>query len=196
MKEEKTEKNLEEQPFLMVVSDIFAVTGRGTVVIGRVKSGVVRRGDELEIVGKNKTIKTVAVQIEKFRQVLDEAKAGDNIGMQLREVKKEDIARGQVLTTPGTAVAHTKFEAKCLIFAKKEGGIPLCNGERLQFGINDIAVTGQVKLPEGMKKASPGDAVDVTVELLYPLVVEEGTSFPIFKNVKKIATGIISKILK
>lgn len=192
----ENEQNSEKQAFLMPIDSVFNVTGRGTVVTGCVKSGVIHKGDELEIVGCNETRKTVAVQVEKFRQLLDEAKAGDNIGVQLRGVKKEDITPGQVLATPGTAVAHSKFEAKCLVLAEKEGGIPVCHKALLQFGFNTIEVTGQILLPDGADKVMPKNSADVTVELLYPLVMDEGTSFPVFKGKKKIATGVISKILK
>jgi elongation factor Tu len=192
----ENEQNSEKQAFLMPIDSVFNVTGRGTIVTGCVKSGVIRKGDELEIVGFNKTKKTVAVQVEKFRQLLDEAKAGDNIGVQLRGVKKEDITPGQVLATPRTAVAHSKFEAKCLISAEKEGGIPVCHKALLQFGFNTAKVTGQILLPDGADKVMPKNSADVTVELIYPLVMEEGTGFPIFKGNKKIATGVISKILK
>ena len=192
----ENEQNSENKAFLMPIDCVFTVTGRGTVVTGCVKNGVIHKGDELEIVGYNGTKKTVAVQIAKFRQLLDEAKAGDNIGVQLRGVKKEDIARGQVLATPGTVTAHSKFEAKCLVLGEKEGGIPVCHKALLQFGFNAAKVTGQILLPDGADKVMPGDAADVTIELLYPLAMEEGTSFPIFKNEKKVATGVISKILK
>ena len=192
----ENEQNSEKQAFFMPIECAFNVTGRGTVVTGCVKSGVIRKGDELEIVGVNETKKTVAVQIEKFRLLLDEAKAGDNIGVQLRGVKKEDIIRGQVLATPGTVAAHSKFEAKCLILGKKEGGIPVCHKMLLQCGFNTAKVTGQILLPDGADKVMPNNSADVTVELLYPLVMDEGTSFPVFKGKKKIATGVISKILK
>ena len=192
----QNEQNSEKQAFFMPIECAFNVTGRGTVVTGCVKSGVIRKGDELEIVGVNETKKTVAVQIEKFRLLLDEAKAGDNIGVQLRGVKKEDIIRGQVLATPGTVAAHSKFEAKCLILGKKEGGIPVCHKMLLQCGFNTAKVTGQILLPDGADKVMPNNSADVTVELLYPLVMDEGTSFPVFKGKKKIATGVISKILK
>ena len=192
----ENEQNSEKQAFFMPIECAFSVTGRGTIVTGCVKSGVIRKGDELEIVGNHATIKTVAVQIEKFRHLLDEAKAGENIGIQLRGVKKSDITLGQVLATPGTAVAHSKFEAKCLILAEKEGGIPFCYKERVILGLNSVKILGQIVLSGGADKVMPGDSVEVTVELLFPLVVEEGTSFPILKKEKKVATGVISKILK
>lgn len=192
----ENEQNSEKQAFFMPIECVFNVTGRGTIVIGCVKSGVIHKGDELEIVGVNDTQKTVAVQIEKFRHLLDEAKAGDSIGVQLRGVKKEDITRGQVLATPGTVAAHSKFEAKCLILGKKEGGIPVCHKMLLQCGFNTAKVTGQILLSDGSDKVAPGDSADVTIELIYPFVMDVGANFPIFNREKKIATGVISKILK
>ena len=192
----ENEQNSEKQAFFMPIECAFNVTGRGTVVTGCVKRGVIHKGDELEIVGVDDTQKTVAVQIEKFRHLLDEAKAGDSIGVQLRGVKKEDITRGQVLATPGTAVAHSKFEAKCLILSKEEGGITLSNKERVLLGLNTAKIYGQMVLSGGNDMAVPGGSVDVTIELLYPLVVDEGVSFPIFYKAQKIANGVISKFLK
>lgn len=195
MEKEKNDKNQKDVPFLMPISEVFAVTGRGTVVTGRVKSGVIHKGDELEIVGIKETQKTAAVFIEQFRKFLDEAGEGQNIGVILRGIKKEDVVRGQVLATPGTVVAYNKFEAKCHISNEKEGGLALSNGERPQFRLNCRDFTGEVTLAEGIERVIPGTCVDMSVELIYPTVLEEGMSFSIFKKSHKIGTGIISTIL-
>ncbi len=192
----ENEKKLENPPFLMPISEVFAVTGRGTVVTGRVKSGVIHKGDELEIVGIKETQKTVAVFIEQFRKFLDEAGEGQNIGVILRGIKKEDVVCGQVLATPGTVVAHRKFEAKCHISNEKEGGLALSNGERPQFRLNCRDFTGEVTLPEGIERVIPGTCVDMSVELIYPAVIEEGMTFPIFKKSCNIGIAVVSKILE
>ncbi|WP_206830603.1 elongation factor Tu [Alicyclobacillus fructus] len=186
------------KPFLMPVEDVFTITGRGTVATGRVERGTLKVGDEVEIVGlREERRKTVATGIEMFRKLLDEAQAGDNIGALLRGVERKDVERGQVLCKPGSINPHTKFEAEVYVLTKEEGGrhTPFFNGYRPQFYFRTTDVTGVVQLPEGTEMVMPGDNVSMTVELIAPIAVEEGTRFSIREGGRTVGAGVVTKIL-
>ncbi|TSC56326.1 MAG: elongation factor Tu [Parcubacteria group bacterium Greene0714_21] len=185
-----------DKPFLMAVEDVFSIEGRGTVATGRVERGVVKANEEVELVGLRPTTKTVAVSMEMFNKTLDEARAGDNVGILLRGSKKEDIERGQVLAKPGTSTPHTEFEAEVYVLAKEEGGrhTPFFTGYKPQFYFRTTDVTGDVTLPTGTEMVMPGDTVNVTVKLIQPIAMEEKQRFAIREGGKTVGAGVVSKI--
>ncbi|HEU4342989.1 MAG TPA: elongation factor Tu [Candidatus Binatia bacterium] len=187
-----------DKPFLMPVEDVFTISGRGTVVTGRVERGVVRVGEEIEIVGFKATQKTVATGVEMFRKLLDEGQAGDNIGVLLRGTKREEVERGQVLAKPGSITPHTKFNAEAYVLTKEEGGrhTPFFNGYRPQFYFRTTDVTGVVKLPEGTEMVMPGDNINVEIELITPVAMDEGLKFAIREGGKTVGAGIVTKIIQ
>jgi elongation factor Tu len=187
-----------DKPFLMPIEDIFSISGRGTVVTGKVERGVLKPGEEVEIVGLRPTIKTVATSLEMFRKVLDEALPGDNIGVLLRGVGKDDVERGQVLAKPGSINPHTKFKAEVYVLKKEEGGrhTPFFNGYRPQFYFRTTDVTGVVKLPEGVEMVMPGDNVELEVELIKPVALEEGLRFAIREGGRTVGAGVVTKIIE
>jgi len=187
-----------DKPFLMPIEDVFSISGRGTVVTGKVERGTLKPGEEVEIVGLRPTIKTVATSIEMFRKILDEALPGDNIGVLLRGVGKDDVERGQVLAKPGSIKPHTKFKAEVYVLKKEEGGrhTPFFNGYRPQFYFRTTDVTGVVKLPEGVEMVMPGDNVELEVELIKPVALEEGLRFAIREGGRTVGAGVVTKILE
>lgn len=187
-----------DKAFIMPVEDVFTISGRGTVVTGRVERGIVRVGEQVEIVGFKETQKTVATGVEMFRKLLDEGRAGDNIGVLLRGIKREDIERGQVLAKPGSITPHTKFNAEVLFLTKEEGGrhTPFFTGYRPQFYIRTTDVTGVVKLPEGAEMIMPGDNVTVEVELIVPVAIENGLRFAIREGGRTVGAGVVTNILE
>jgi len=186
-----------DQPFLMPIEDVFSIKGRGTVVTGRVERGVVKLNDEVEIVGLRETKKTVVTGIEMFRKTLDQGQAGDNIGVLLRGIEKDDVERGQVLAKPGTITPHTQFEAEVYILTKEEGGrhTPFFSGYRPQFYIRTTDVTGEVVLPQGVEMVMPGDNAKMTVKLIQPVALEEGLRFAIREGGHTVGAGVITKIV-
>jgi len=186
-----------DQPFLMPIEDVFSIKGRGTVVTGRVERGVVKLNDEVEIVGLRETKKTVVTGVEMFRKTLDQGQAGDNIGVLLRGIEKEDVERGQVLAKPGTITPHTQFEAEVYILTKEEGGrhTPFFSGYRPQFYIRTTDVTGEVVLPQGVEMVMPGDNAKMTVKLIQAVALEEGLRFAIREGGHTVGAGVISKII-
>jgi elongation factor Tu len=187
-----------DKPFLMPIEDVFSISGRGTVVTGKVERGVLRPGEEVEIVGLRPTIKTVATSLEMFRKILDEALPGDNIGVLLRGVGKDEVERGQVLAKPGTIKPHTKFKAEVYVLKKEEGGrhTPFFNGYRPQFYFRTTDVTGVVKLPDGVEMVMPGDNVELEVELIKPVALEEGLRFAIREGGRTVGAGVVTKIIE
>ena len=187
-----------DKPFLMPIEDVFSISGRGTVVTGRVETGVVRVGDEVEIVGIKPTTKTTVTGVEMFRKLLDEGEAGDNIGVLLRGTKKEEVERGQVLAKPGTVTPHKKFECECYILTKEEGGrhTAFLSNYRPQFYFRTTDVTGAVILPEDVKMVMPGDNVRMTVELITPVAMSEGLRFAIREGGRTVGAGVVSKIIE
>jgi len=187
-----------DKSFIMPIEDVFTISGRGTVVTGRVDRGIVRVGDQVEIVGFKDTQKTVATGVEMFRKLLDEGRAGDNIGVLLRGVKREEIERGQVLAKPGSITPHTKFNAEVLFLTKEEGGrhTPFFTGYRPQFYIRTTDVTGVVKLPEGAEMIMPGDNITVEVELITPVAIENGLRFAIREGGRTVGAGVVTNILQ
>jgi elongation factor Tu len=187
-----------EKPFLMPIEDVFTITGRGTVVTGRVEQGIVHTGDEIEIVGIKPTQKTTCTGVEMFRKILDEGRAGDNIGALLRGTKKEEVERGQVLAKPGSITPHTDFEAQTYVLTKEEGGRhkPFFGNYRPQFYFRTTDVTGQIQLPEGTEMCMPGDNTQMTVELIHPIAMEEGLRFAIREGGRTVGAGRVTKILK
>jgi elongation factor Tu len=185
-------------PFLMPVEDVFSISGRGTVVTGRVERGRVKVGEEVEIVGFRETTKTVVTGVEMFRKILDEGQAGDNIGVLLRGIKREEVERGQVLAKPGSITPHTNFEASVYVLTKEEGGrhTPFFNGYRPQFYFRTTDVTGVLHLPEGTEMVMPGDNVKITGELITPVAMDEGLRFAIREGGRTVGAGVVSKILK
>jgi elongation factor Tu len=185
-------------PFLMPVEDVFSISGRGTVVTGRVERGIVKVGDELEIVGLKPTIKTVCTGVEMFRKLLDQGQAGDNIGVLLRGTKREEVERGQVLAKPGSITPHTKFAAEVYVLSKEEGGrhTPFFNGYRPQFYFRTTDVTGAVELPKGTEMVMPGDNVAITVQLIQPIAMEEGLRFAIREGGRTVGAGVVSKVIE
>jgi elongation factor Tu len=183
----------------MPIEDVFTITGRGTVVTGRVEQGELKLGEEIEIVGiQEKTQKTVVTGIEMFRKMLDEAQAGDNAGILLRGTKKEDVQRGQVLAKPGSVTPHTKFSAQVYILSKDEGGrhTPFLNGYRPQFYFRTTDVTGSITLPEGTEMVMPGDNIEMNVELIAPIAMEEGLRFAIREGGRTVGAGRVTKVVK
>ncbi|NKE46050.1 elongation factor Tu [Roseomonas frigidaquae] len=187
-----------DRPFLMPVEDVFSISGRGTVVTGRVERGVVKVGEEIEIVGLKTTVKSVVTGVEMFRKLLDSGQAGDNIGALLRGVKREDVERGQVLAAPGSITPHTGFSAEAYILTKEEGGrhTPFFTNYRPQFYFRTTDVTGIVKLPEGVEMVMPGDNVTMDVELIAPIAMDEGLRFAIREGGRTVGAGVVAKIVK
>ncbi|MGN6719686.1 MAG: elongation factor Tu, partial [Candidatus Binatia bacterium] len=187
-----------DKPFLMPVEDVFTISGRGTVVTGRVERGVVKVGEEIEIVGFKATQKTVATGVEMFRKLLDEGQAGDNIGVLLRGTKREEVERGQVLAKPGSITPHTRFNAEAYVLTKEEGGrhTPFFNGYRPQFHFRTTDVTGVVKLPEGTEMVMPGDNINVEIELITPVAMDEGLKFAIREGGRTVGAGVVTKIIQ
>jgi elongation factor Tu len=187
-----------EKPFLMPIEDVMSITGRGTVVTGKVEQGQVKVGEEIEIVGLRPTQKTVVTGVEMFRKLLDEGRAGDNIGALLRGTKKEDVERGQVLAKPGSITPHTNFEANVYVLTKEEGGRhkPFFNNYRPQFYFRTTDVTGSITLPEGTEMVMPGDNTEMTVELQKPIAMDEGLLFAIREGGRTVGSGRVTKILK
>ena len=187
-----------DKPFLMPIEDVFSISGRGTVVTGRVERGRIRPGDEVEIVGIRPTVKTVATSLEMFRKVLDEAIAGDNIGVLLRGIKKDEVERGQVLAQPGSITPHKKFKAEVYVLTKEEGGrhTPFFSGYRPQFYFRTTDVTGTIKLPEGVEMVMPGDNVNLEVELITPIAMEKGLRFAIREGGRTVGAGVVTEIIE
>jgi elongation factor Tu len=187
-----------DKPFLMPIEDVFSITGRGTVVTGRVEQGRLRKMEEVEIVGITETRKTTATDLEMFRKLLDEVQAGDNVGILLRGIDKDDVARGQVLAQPGSITPHTSFQAQVYVLGKDEGGrhTPFLPGYRPQFYFRTTDVTGEIKLPEGVEMVMPGDNVEMTVDLIAPIAMEEGLRFAIREGGRTVGAGRVTKVLK
>ena len=187
-----------DKPFLMSIEDVFSITGRGTVVTGRVERGTLKKMSEVEIVGIRDTKKTIATDLEMFRKLLDEIQAGDNVGVLLRGIDKEEVERGQVLAAPGSITPHTDFEAQVYILSKEEGGrhTPFFDGYRPQFYFRTTDVTGQANLPGGVEMVMPGDNVEMTVQLIVPIAMEEGLRFAIREGGRTVGAGRVTKILK
>jgi elongation factor Tu len=187
-----------DKPFLMPIEDVFSISGRGTVVTGRVERGIVKVGEEVEIVGLGETRKTVATGVEMFRKLLDEGRAGDNIGVLLRGIGKDEVERGQVLAKPGSITPHTKFKAEVYILTKEEGGrhTPFFKGYRPQFYFRTTDVTGVAQLPEGAEMVMPGDNVSLTVELITPIAMEEGLRFAIREGGRTVGAGVVTSIIQ
>ena len=188
-----------DKPFLMPVEDVFTITGRGTVATGRIEQGIIRTGEEIEVVGIHQAVeKTVVTGVEMFRKLLDEGQAGDNVGCLLRGVKREDIERGQVLSKPGSITPHTKFEAQVYVLSKDEGGrhTPFFKGYRPQFYFRTTDVTGVVELQESVEMVMPGDNAEMTVELIQPIAMDEGLRFAIREGGRTVGAGAVTKILK
>src|SRR5450755_652105 len=193
-----TPKRAIDQPFLMPIEDVFSISGRGTVVTGRIEKGIVKVGEEIEIVGIKATVKTTCTGVEMFRKLLDEGQAGDNVGVLLRGTKREDVERGQVLCKPGAITPHTGFECEVYVLGKEEGGrhTPFFKGYRPQFYFRTTDVTGLIELPAGVEMVMPGDNIKMTVELISPIAMEEGLRFAIREGGKTVGAGVVSKILK
>jgi elongation factor Tu len=187
-----------DKPFLMPVEDVFSITGRGTVVTGRIEQGIVNVNDEVEIVGIRETSKSVCTGVEMFRKLLDEGRAGDNVGLLLRGVDKDDVERGQVISKPGSITPHTKFEAEVYVLTKEEGGRhnPFFKGYRPQFYFRTTDVTGEVELPAGTEMVMPGDNVSITVELISPIAMEEGVKFAIREGGRTVGAGQVTKVIE
>ncbi len=187
-----------DKPFIMPVEDVFTISGRGTVVTGRVERGIVKVGEEVEIVGFKDTQKVVATGVEMFRKLLDQGQAGDNIGVLLRGIKREEVERGQVLAKPGSITPHTKFNAEAYVLTKEEGGrhTPFFNGYRPQFYIRTTDVTGVTKLPEGTEMVMPGDNITMEINLITPVAMEEGLRFAIREGGRTVGAGVVTKILQ
>jgi len=186
-----------DKPFLMPIEDVFSISGRGTVVTGRVERGRVKVGEEVEIVGIKDTVKTTCTGVEMFRKLLDEGVAGDNVGVLLRGTKREDVERGQVLAAPGSIKPHTHFEAEIYVLSKDEGGrhTPFFNGYRPQFYFRTTDVTGSVELPSGVEMVMPGDNIKVTVKLINPIAMEEGLRFAVREGGRTVGAGVVSKVI-
>jgi len=184
--------------FLMPVEDVFSISGRGTVVTGRIERGIVKVNDEVEIIGLRPTTKTICTGVEMFRKLLDQGQAGDNVGVLLRGTKREEVERGQVLAKPGSITPHTKFEGEVYVLTKEEGGrhTPFFKGYRPQFYFRTTDVTGSVELPEGVEMVMPGDNIKMTIELISPIAMEEGLRFAIREGGRTVGAGVVSKILK
>ncbi len=193
-----TPERPKDQPFLMPIEDVFSISGRGTVVTGRVERGVVKVGEEIEIVGIRATTKTTCTGVEMFRKLLDQGEAGDNVGVLLRGTKREDVERGQVLAKPGTITPHTKFKAEAYILTKEEGGrhTPFFTNYRPQFYFRTTDVTGTVALPEGTEMVMPGDNIAMDVELIAPIAMDEGLRFAIREGGRTVGAGVVSKIIE
>jgi elongation factor Tu len=184
--------------FLMPVEDVFSISGRGTVVTGRIERGIIKVGEEIEIVGIKDTLKTTCTGVEMFRKLLDEGRAGDNVGVLLRGTKREEVERGQVLAKPGSITPHTKFECEVYILSKDEGGrhTPFFSNYRPQFYFRTTDVTGACDLPEGVEMVMPGDNIKMTVSLIAPIAMEEGLRFAIREGGRTVGAGVVSKIIE
>jgi len=187
-----------DKPFLMAVEDVFSIEGRGTVATGRIERGVIKQNEEVELIGLRPTVKTVIVSVEMFQKILNEGMAGDNVGILLRGLKKEEVERGQVLAKPGTVVPHTEFNAEIYILTKEEGGrhTPFFKGYKPQFYIRTTDVTGDVTLPEGTEMVMPGDTVTLGIKLIAPVALEEKHKFAIREGGKTVGAGVVAKIIK
>ena len=187
-----------DKPFLMPVGDVFTISGRGTVVTGRVDRGIIKTGEEVEIVGIRATQKTVCTGVEMFRKTLDEGRAGDDVGLLLRGIKREDVERGQVVAKPGSITPHTKFMAQVYVLTKEEGGrhTPFFTGYRPQFYFRTTDVTGVAKLPEGVEMVMPGDNVEMEVTLITPIAMEEQLRFAIREGGRTVGAGVVSKVIE
>jgi elongation factor Tu len=187
-----------DKPFLMPVEDVFGIKGRGTVVTGRIERGIVKVGEEIEIIGIIETRKTTVTGVEMFKKLLDEGQAGDNVGCLLRGIEREDVQRGQVLAKPGSIKPHTKVEAQVYVLSKEEGGrhTPFFNGYRPQFYVRTTDVTGAIALPEGVEMVMPGDNITMTIELIQPVAIEEGLRFAIREGGRTVGAGVVTKILE
>jgi len=187
-----------DKPFLMPVEDVFSISGRGTVVTGRIERGVIKVGDEIEVVGIRDTQKTTVTGVEMFRKLLDQGQAGDNAGLLLRGLKRDDVERGQVLAKPGTITPHTDFEAEVYVLSKDEGGrhTPFFKGYRPQFYFRTTDVTGAVTLPEGVEMVMPGDNVKMVVSLIHPIAMDEGLRFAIREGGRTVGAGVVAKVIK
>ena len=187
-----------DQPFLMPIEDVFSISGRGTVVTGRVERGIIKVGEEVEIVGIRATAKTTCTGVEMFRKLLDQGEAGDNIGVLLRGTKREEVERGQVLAAPGSITPHTDFNCECYILTKEEGGrhTPFFSNYRPQFYFRTTDVTGSIELPEGVEMVMPGDNISMTAKLICPIAMNEGLRFAIREGGRTVGAGVVSKILK
>ena len=185
-------------PFLMPVEDVFSISGRGTVVTGRIERGIIKVGEEIEIVGLKPTLKTICTGVEMFRKLLDQGQAGDNVGILLRGTKREEVERGQVLAKPGSITPHTDFEAEIYVLSKEEGGrhTPFFNGYRPQFYFRTTDVTGALQLPAGTEMVMPGDNVKINVQLIAPIAMEEGLRFAIREGGRTVGAGVVTKIIK
>ena len=187
-----------DQPFLMPIEDVFSISGRGTVVTGRIEKGIVKVGEEIEIVGVRDTQKTIVTGVEMFRKLLDQGEAGDNVGVLLRGTKREDVERGQVLSKPGSMTPHTDFEAEAYILTKEEGGrhTPFFSNYRPQFYFRTTDVTGSVELPEGVEMVMPGDNIKMKIKLIAPIAMDEGLRFAIREGGRTVGAGVVAKIIK
>ena len=187
-----------EKPFLLPIEDVFSISGRGTVVTGRIERGVIKVGEEIEIIGIKPTIKTTCTGVEMFRKLLDEGRAGENVGVLLRGTKREEVERGQVLAKPGSITPHTQFESEVYILSKEEGGrhTPFFKGYRPQFYFRTTDVTGAVTLPEGVEMVMPGDNIKMVVELIAPIAMDEGLRFAIREGGRTVGAGVVAKIIK
>jgi elongation factor Tu len=186
-----------DKPLLMPIEDVFTITGRGTVVTGRIERGVCKVGEEIEIVGIRETRKSVVTGVEMFRKLLDQGQAGDNVGVLLRGIKKEDVERGQVLAKVGSITPHTKFKAEVYVLSKEEGGrhTPFFPGYRPQFYFRTTDITGSIGLPEGVEMVMPGDNIEMTVELIHPIAMEKGVKFAIREGGRTVGAGVVAEIL-
>jgi elongation factor Tu len=191
-------ERLIDGPFLMPIEDVFSISGRGTVVTGRIDRGIVKVGDEVEIVGIKPTTKTICTGVEMFRKLLDEGRAGDNVGVLLRGTKREEVERGQVLAKPATITPHTKFTAEIYVLSKEEGGrhTPFFNGYRPQFYFRTTDVTGSIELAKGTEMVMPGDNVSITVALIQPIAMEEGLRFAVREGGKTVGAGVVAKVIE
>jgi elongation factor Tu len=187
-----------DKPFLMPVEDVFSISGRGTVVTGRIERGIIKVGDEIEIVGIRPTQKTTVTGVEMFRKLLDQGQAGDNAGLLLRGTKRDDVERGQVLCKPGSITPHTTFEAEVYVLSKDEGGrhTPFFKGYRPQFYFRTTDITGAVTLPEGVEMVMPGDNIKMVVELIHPVAMDDGLRFAIREGGRTVGAGVVAKIIK
>ena len=193
-----TPKRAIDGAFLMPVEDVFSISGRGTVVTGRVERGVIKVGDEIEIVGLKATLKTVCTGVEMFRKLLDQGQAGDNVGILLRGTKREEVERGQVLAKPGSITPHTKFECEVYVLSKEEGGrhTPFFNNYRPQFYFRTTDVTGSIALPAGTEMVMPGDNIKMTVTLIAPIAMEQGLRFAIREGGRTVGAGVVAKVVE
>jgi elongation factor Tu len=187
-----------DKPFLLPIEDVFSISGRGTVVTGRVERGIVKVGEELEIVGLKPTVKTICTGVEMFRKLLDQGQAGDNVGVLLRGTKREEVERGQVLAKPGSITPHTKFEAEVYVLSKEEGGrhTPFFKGYRPQFYFRTTDVTGECQLPEGVEMVMPGDNIKMVVTLIAPVAMEDGVRFAIREGGRTVGAGVVAKVVE